>query len=75
MRSRSLQLLPRRCVTLAGLALLMFAPALPAQLAGTSSSDTAVYSGLEYRMVGPHRGGRSTAVAKGGASDGSSPFP
>ncbi|NIR44866.1 MAG: glycosyl hydrolase [Gemmatimonadetes bacterium] len=38
---------------------------MPAEIAQAQQNrvyDTAVYSAMEYRMVGPYRGGRSTAV-------------
>ena len=36
---------------------------LSAQKASNMVFDTALYGGLQYRMAGPYRGGRSTAVA------------
>lgn len=47
--------------TLAGLALA--ATLLPAPAPAQSTYDQEALQGLEYRMVGPYRGGRSTAVA------------
>lgn len=38
-------------------------PTLTAQTNPNFTIDTALYSGLKYRMAGPFRGGRSTAVA------------
>lgn len=45
--------------------LLLFGPsaALHAQRAAAPPVDTALYGGMRYRMVGPFRGGRATAVA------------
>ncbi len=37
--------------------------AADARLASVSHVDPSLLSGLRYRMIGPHRGGRSTAVA------------
>ncbi len=38
-------------------------PELPAGAASTQAFTPALFSGLEYRMIGPSRGGRVTAVA------------
>ena len=37
-----------------------FSPSLP--LLSAQTIDTSLYAGMRYRMVGPFRGGRSTAV-------------
>ena len=45
--------------------LLLLAPAAEAaaqRAAPAAAVDTALYGGMRYRMVGPHRGGRATAV-------------
>jgi len=42
----------------------------PAHPAGKVVFDTSLYSGLEYRMIGPYRGGRVTAVTGVPGSDG-----
>src|SRR5262252_3360990 len=39
------------------------APAVAAQTAGGALVDTRSYQDLRWRSIGPHRGGRSTAVA------------
>lgn len=51
----------RTCLTL--LLLLGSSATLHAQRAPAQAVDTALYGGMHYRMVGPFRGGRTTAVA------------
>ena len=50
-------------VTLAALVAVVLARPLPAAGAERGVADTAVINALEYRCIGPFRGGRSTAVA------------
>ena len=61
-------MLPRPLPLLCGLVLLMaitgtLAPTASAQSDDEHQVDPALFEGLTYRMVGPYRGGRSTAVA------------
>src|SRR5712691_1793445 len=59
-RPAGVRLWAATAVALAG-TLLMFAPA--ARVANAQGYDSALYSGLHWRMIGPFRGGRVNAVS------------
>ena len=67
--SRSINRLATVLLRRVGLALLLSLPVAglhaqsPAATQASTAVDPALYAGLSYRMVGPFRGGRSTAVA------------
>lgn len=67
--SRSINRLATVLLRRVGLALLLSLPVAglhaqsPVATQASSAVDPALYAGLSYRMVGPFRGGRSTAVA------------
>ena len=61
--SRSINRLAAALLRRGGLALLLLLPAAGLHAQSPVAVDPALYAGLSYRMVGPFRGGRATAVA------------
>jgi len=53
----------RTILTLFMTSIVVLAGWRPAVAQSNVTYDTALYDALEYRMIGPHRGGRATAVA------------
>ena len=64
MRSRA-SIIGRSAAALVVLATLYALPSAPATLAQSADApvDPALFQALEYRLIGPHRAGRVTAVA------------